>query len=181
MRRLSSVAKVSPPLEERRIFCRFSGEPPNRGRFFPVHRLAYRPCAYALIFDENGKLLMVSSQVLSVHWNLPGGGVNRGETLLNGLRREVREEAGLEIEVDLLVTVMDDFVIMATGQPVQSHRHFYLAHVIGGQFRPEGNGFDSDTVRYLDTNAMKDEELDAPHIMRPVIEKARFLLGAISP
>ena len=40
-------------------------------------------------------------------WSLPGGGQNLGETLVEGLTREVREETGLEIEAVELLAVVD--------------------------------------------------------------------------
>ncbi len=41
------------------------------------------------------------------HYNLPGGGVKLGEGLHDALRREVREEAGAEIEVGPLLFVTE--------------------------------------------------------------------------
>lgn len=41
------------------------------------------------------------------HYNLPGGGVKRGEGLHEALRREVREEAGANIDVGPLLFVAE--------------------------------------------------------------------------
>ncbi len=153
----SAVAKAGP--DERRIFCHPGGGPRDKGRYYLAHQLTYRPSAYAIIFDEVGRVLLVRSEVLEVRWNLPGGGLDRGETLVEGLRREVREETGLEIEVGPLVAVFDEFELLVTGTPIHAQRHFYLAYPIGGELCPGGNGFDSDTVRYLDRATTPDDTI----------------------
>ena len=64
-------------------------------------------------------------------WDLPGGFLEEGEDAVAGLRREVREETGLEIEpVEFLGTWSEPYwrrtVLCLT----------WLAHVTGGDERP---------------------------------------------
>jgi ADP-ribose pyrophosphatase YjhB (NUDIX family) len=171
LRRLSRFELRKAESDERRIFCHPGGGPKDEGRYYLAHQLTYRPSAYAIIFDETGRVLLVRSEVLEVRWNLPGGGIDRGETLVEGLRREVREETGLEIEVGPLVAVFDEFEILVTGKPIHAQRHFYLAYPNGGQLRPGGNGFDSDTVRYLERATIPNETIHDAVELDGILEK----------
>ena len=50
--------------------------------------------ARVAVFDENARVLLVQ-HTYSPGWILPGGGVEKGETLAKAALREIREEAGI--------------------------------------------------------------------------------------
>lgn len=54
----------------------------------------YRVSIKALITDEEGRLLMIQER--GDHWSIPGGGLEHGEAVLDGLKREIHEELGIE-------------------------------------------------------------------------------------
>ena len=51
----------------------------------------------AMVTNENGEILLVKSPLRG--WEYPGGLIEPGETFQDALHREVREEAGVEIEI----------------------------------------------------------------------------------
>lgn len=55
--------------------------------------------ASALIVQNNAILLVEFNDENGLHYNLPGGGIETGETLIEAVKREAREEASVEIEV----------------------------------------------------------------------------------
>src|SRR5436305_14801630 len=63
----------------------------------------FRVGVYAVIFNEEGVLLAHRRDI--DWWNLPGGGMEAGETVDEAICREVRDETGLEVEVAQLVGV----------------------------------------------------------------------------
>jgi ADP-ribose pyrophosphatase YjhB (NUDIX family) len=60
------------------------------------------------ILVHQGQILLVRHEKGGKsYWLLPGGGVDYGETVEEGLKREFREEVGLDVTVRKLVLVHD--------------------------------------------------------------------------
>ena len=65
----------------------------------------------AIIVDDGGRLFLARRGPLAKNerglWEFPGGSVEFGEKLADALKREMREEYGIEIEVRRLLDVAD--------------------------------------------------------------------------
>ena len=82
----------------------------------------------AVIQGERGVLLAVRGDLRG--WELPGGNPRPGESGEQALRREVREETGLEVDID---RVVGDYV--RTGFRPHTAR-VYACTAIGGELTP---------------------------------------------
>jgi len=86
--------------------------------------------AAAIIRKNDDVLLVRHTKDGMTYWLLPGGGVKFGETVEEALRREVKEETGLEVSVKELVLAHDSI-------PPDIHRHiinlYFTADLKGGE------------------------------------------------
>ena len=88
----------------------------------------------ALIFDGDSILLVERGhEPLKGWWSLPGGILETGETLAEGIRREVREETGLEVEPGAIFEVFERIMPDAAGR-IEYHYVLidYICRVVGG-------------------------------------------------
>lgn len=58
--------------------------------------VSYRQNVAALLLNADGALLICERDTVPGAWQFPQGGVDKGESIENGLYREIREEVGLK-------------------------------------------------------------------------------------
>jgi 8-oxo-dGTP diphosphatase len=63
--------------------------------------------ACSLIIENEQVLLVKFQSEEGVHYNLPAGGVEKGESVIEAVRREAKEEAGIDVEVGELAFVFE--------------------------------------------------------------------------
>lgn len=85
-----------------------------------------RSAAYALIVRDQRLALMRQGDKL----DLPGGGIEAGETPEEAVIRECREEAGFEVTVGGFVGEVLQYFINTDGKPYANHARIYLADIV---------------------------------------------------
>lgn len=98
-----------------------------------------KTCVVACIIDDEDRVLLTRRCIepFCSQWVMPGGKIDKGESIVSALHREVREEVGLEIHIEGLIDVFehldhgddnDHYVIL-----------YYRCSPAGGEPMPNGS------------------------------------------
>lgn len=89
----------------------------------------------AVILNSENQVLLIQrgQEPLKGEWSLPGGALELGESLEQGIRREVLEETGLEV-VPVQIVEICDRIVRDEANAVRFHYVLvdYLCRVTGG-------------------------------------------------
>ncbi len=122
----------------------------------------------AVVFGAGEEILLIKRGKAPNYgrWMVPGGTLEWGETLEEGAIREVREETGIDIEIEAFVEIIEAMT------PGEDGYHFvimdYAAHAVAGTLAA---GSDALEAVWVSPEALGDFDL-TPELLR-VIEKAR--------
>lgn len=124
----------------------------------------YRVSLKAVIYDTDGKVLMVKEKN-NPSWNLPGGGMDYGESERQALTRELKEEVGYD----------GDFTFRALGTwphflggDKQAWQLWIVYHVTPDNFNFSVGG-DSNEIDFRDPHNYEDDR-------RPIYKFAMLAL-----
>lgn len=126
------------------------------------------------VIVSGGRALLVrrDTEPLRGEWSVPGGMLELGERLRDGLRREALEETGLVVEPGEVLDVFDSIFTDALGR-TQYHYVLidYLCRPVSGEARA---GSDVSDVRWVGLEALPAMELrdTIEQVVRKGIERA---------
>ncbi len=110
-----------------------------------------------LFQDERVLLVKRGRPPLQGAWSLPGGVLEVGELLADGLRREILEETGLEVRLLKLVEIFERIIRDAGGRPEYHYVLIdYLCEKTGGELRA---GDDVVSVEWVEQDRLPDYDI----------------------
>jgi len=130
----------------------------------------------AAVFNEEGEVLLVQrGKPPNVgQWGLPGGLLDVGERLVDGARREVREECGVAVEIRELIGVFEPIIHDEAGR-VRYHYVVvdYWGRYLSGEVRAADDAADA---RWAAVEQLEDFEMYGES--RAVVRRAYALWQA---
>ncbi len=128
-----------------------------------------------VVVDEQARVLLVKrgAEPMKGQWSLPGGLLELGETLIEGVIREVNEETGLTVSPEAIVEVVDRIYTCSDEEKPQVRYHYvvvdYWCRLVGGDLQPSSDASEVAWVSRAEWSDINLYSLDS--ITVQVIEK----------
>lgn len=123
-----------------------------------VVRPRFRMAVAALVFDEQGRILLFKHTYRKLAWGIPAGGLEFREQPKDAIVREFFEETGMTVEVVNL--------LLADSSPYFHHVSLvYLCEIVAGEFR---ESHEISEIQYFDVDNLPPMLFDEKDLIRAV-------------
>jgi ADP-ribose pyrophosphatase YjhB (NUDIX family) len=107
-----------------------------------IVRSKFRVAVAAMIFDEQGRVLLFKHTYRKFEWGIPAGSLEYDEQPENAIVREMLEETGMQIQVQEL--------LLADSSKLDHHVSLiYLCKIVSGTFK---ESLEISEMEYFDVN-----------------------------
>lgn len=114
-------------------------------------RPRFRAAVAAIIFNQQGQILLFKHTYRKFEWGLPAGGLEHREQPRDAIQREFLEETGMEIKVERLLTAVS----------AREDHHIsmiYLCKIVKGEFK---ESHEISEMKYFDVHDLPARMLTA--------------------
>lgn len=116
-----------------------------------LRNFKFRVGVYGIL--RKGNEILVERHPLLKKYGFPGGGIDIGEKIFEGLYREFKEETGLGVKIKCLIAVGEDMFTFK-GEDAQGIFIYYEVEEVGGKLLAGGNNEDTAEVRFIELNKL---------------------------
>ncbi len=102
-----------------------------------------------VVVSEDGRRVLLLRRAIPFLWDLPGGGLEPGETPREAAVRECREETGYEVAIEREVGRYLHPSVHVVGDHLTTA---FRCHVVGG--KPRGLGLETTALRWFEAGAL---------------------------
>ncbi len=122
------------------------------------HDYLFRVSLKAVIFNDDGHVLVVKERGRD-WWDIPGGGLDHGETIKEALARELHEEVLLEGDFEFETLLAED------PHYLESHNFYQMrvTFLVTPSSMVFGSGADGDEVQFVDAELYKESDVWTEH------------------
>lgn len=135
--------------------------------------VTWRVSAYSLILHDDSILILKNKN--EKLYDVPGGGIELGEIIVEALERELMEEAGAKADIGELIHLEEGFFKHGNGNFYQTVQLFYSGKLVGDLVEPtEGTTEFVDFVKFADL-----DKYPLPNSVDNAIKKFRKIIKGV--
>ena len=127
-------------------------------------RPKFRAAVAAIIFDEQGRILLFKHTHRKFEWGIPAGGLEHHEQPADAIVREFFEETGMQIQIEQLLTAVS----------AREDHHIsmiYLCKIVSGEFK---ESHEISEMKYFESNHLPDKMLTSEkELIKWVVKEKR--------
>lgn len=138
----------------------------------PVDNLSWRPAAYGIVIKDGAILLLKQYN----GYDLPGGGIDFGETSEEAVLREILEESGLTAANPKLLHAATSYFRFPHTGPLQCLSLYYSCEYVSGQIHTDGldeheKGYAPEGCEWVPIEQLQHITIAASTDWRPLISR----------
>lgn len=131
------------------------------------------------ILEKNGKFLLVqeNQNICKGKWNIPAGGLDENESLIEGAKREIYEETGCKVEITGILEIVNEILeevnvicfffdtkiidenIKADGDEISNVKWFTYEEILNMKGKLRADGYFLSTIKNKIDNKIQSIEI----------------------